>query len=47
MTSDEALAVMRLDVPRRLDGEVFAALERVLADRGGERLVRSGAVLRS
>jgi putative nucleotidyltransferase with HDIG domain len=47
MTSREALAVMRVDVPRRLDGEVFSALERVLADRDGDRLVRTGAVLRN
>jgi putative nucleotidyltransferase with HDIG domain len=46
MTSDEALAVMRVDVPRRLDGEIFSALERVLADRYGDRLVRTGAALR-
>ena len=40
MSSAEALAMMRADVPERLDGEAFAALERLLADRdasGGAR----------
>ena len=32
LSSDEALAVMRADVPDRLDREAFAALERLLAD---------------
>jgi HD-GYP domain-containing protein (c-di-GMP phosphodiesterase class II) len=35
MSSDRALAVMRPDVPRRLDGDVFAALEALIADGPG------------
>jgi HD-GYP domain-containing protein (c-di-GMP phosphodiesterase class II) len=35
MTSAQALAVMRRDVPGRLDGEVFAALEALLRDGPG------------
>jgi HD-GYP domain-containing protein (c-di-GMP phosphodiesterase class II) len=35
MTSDQALAVMRADVPRRLDADVFAALESLLVDGPG------------
>jgi HD-GYP domain-containing protein (c-di-GMP phosphodiesterase class II) len=35
LRSDDALAVMRADVPARLDREAFAALERLLADRTG------------
>ena len=31
-TSDDALAIIRTDVPARLDGEAFAALERLLAE---------------
>jgi HD-GYP domain-containing protein (c-di-GMP phosphodiesterase class II) len=31
-TSDEALAIVRADVPHRLDGDVFAALAGLLAD---------------
>ena len=34
-TSDEALAIMRPDVPTRLDPEAFAALERLLAEGAG------------
>jgi HD-GYP domain-containing protein (c-di-GMP phosphodiesterase class II) len=34
LSSDEALAVMRPDVPERLDREAFAALERLLAGGG-------------
>jgi HD-GYP domain-containing protein (c-di-GMP phosphodiesterase class II) len=34
MDSAAALAEMRADVPRRLDGEAFAALEAVLAHSG-------------
>jgi HD-GYP domain-containing protein (c-di-GMP phosphodiesterase class II) len=36
--SDEALAVIRRDVPRRLDAEVFALLERLLADASAPAL---------
>jgi HD-GYP domain-containing protein (c-di-GMP phosphodiesterase class II) len=36
MTSDEALAIMRPDVPGRLDAEAFGALERLLADQVDE-----------
>ena len=32
LSTAEALAVMRNDVPGRLDGEGFATLERLLAD---------------
>ena len=35
LTSVEALAVMRGDVPGRLDRESFATLERLLADSAG------------
>jgi HD-GYP domain-containing protein (c-di-GMP phosphodiesterase class II) len=35
MRSDDALATMRPDVPRRLDADVFAALEALLADGPG------------
>jgi HD-GYP domain-containing protein (c-di-GMP phosphodiesterase class II) len=35
LSSDDALAVMRADVPTRLDREAFAALERLLAERTG------------
>jgi HD-GYP domain-containing protein (c-di-GMP phosphodiesterase class II) len=35
LSSDDALAVLRADVPRRLDREAFAALERLLAERPG------------
>jgi HD-GYP domain-containing protein (c-di-GMP phosphodiesterase class II) len=45
MSSHEALAVMRADVPERLDGEVFAALERLLADRDADSALRAVAVL--
>ena len=45
MSSREALAIIRADVPERLDGEVFAALERLLADRGGDSALRAVAVL--
>ena len=40
LTSAEALAVMRSDVPGRLDRESFATLERLLADDAG---LRSGS----
>jgi HD-GYP domain-containing protein (c-di-GMP phosphodiesterase class II) len=46
LTSDDALAVMRADVPARLDGEAFWALERLLCERTGappELRGRSGA----
>jgi HD-GYP domain-containing protein (c-di-GMP phosphodiesterase class II) len=35
LSSDDALAVMRADVPRRLDHEAFATLERLLAEPTG------------
>ena len=35
LSSDEALAIIRADVPERLDREAFAALERLLAERTG------------
>ena len=38
MTSDEALATMRREVPYRLDSDVFAALEALLADGPGLRV---------
>jgi HD-GYP domain-containing protein (c-di-GMP phosphodiesterase class II) len=38
MTSDQALATMRPDVPGRLDGDVFTALEALLADGPGLRV---------
>jgi HD-GYP domain-containing protein (c-di-GMP phosphodiesterase class II) len=34
-TSDDALAIMRADVPARLDREAWATLERLLADGAG------------
>ena len=34
--SDDALAIMRTDVPARLDGEAFTALEGLLAEQGDE-----------
>jgi putative nucleotidyltransferase with HDIG domain len=45
MSSLEALALMRTDVPERLDGEVFAALERLLADRDAASALRAETVL--
>jgi HD-GYP domain-containing protein (c-di-GMP phosphodiesterase class II) len=36
LSSDDALAVIRADVPARLDGEVFRALERLLAEPAHE-----------
>jgi putative nucleotidyltransferase with HDIG domain len=45
MTSAEALALMRADVPERLDGDVFAALERLLADRDAAAALRAQKVL--
>jgi HD-GYP domain-containing protein (c-di-GMP phosphodiesterase class II) len=44
MTSDEALATIRPDVPHRLDAEVFAALESLLAD-GPDLSVRPARLL--
>jgi HD-GYP domain-containing protein (c-di-GMP phosphodiesterase class II) len=38
MSSDRALATMRPDVPRRLDADVFAALEALLVDGPGLRV---------
>ena len=35
LTSAEALAIMRDDVPARLDREAFAGLERVLGEGAG------------
>ncbi len=35
LTSDDALALMRADVPARLDGEAFAGLERLLGEGVG------------
>ena len=35
MTSDDALATIRSEVPKRLDADVFAALEVLLADGPG------------
>jgi HD-GYP domain-containing protein (c-di-GMP phosphodiesterase class II) len=34
-SSDEALTIMRPDVPERLDREAFSTLERLLAEEGG------------
>jgi HD-GYP domain-containing protein (c-di-GMP phosphodiesterase class II) len=45
MTSAEALALMRAEVPERLDGEVFAALERLLADHDAASALRAETVL--
>jgi putative nucleotidyltransferase with HDIG domain len=45
MSSLEALAVIRADVPQRLDGDVFAALERLLADRDAGSVLRAETVL--
>jgi putative nucleotidyltransferase with HDIG domain len=46
MTSEKALAIMRPDTPGRLDGEAFAALERLLAgDVGEPDAARAEAVL--
>jgi putative nucleotidyltransferase with HDIG domain len=45
MSSLEALALMRPDVPQRLDGDVFAALERLLADRDAGSVLRAETVL--
>jgi putative nucleotidyltransferase with HDIG domain len=45
MSSAEALALIRADVPERLDGEVFAALERLLADRDASSVLRAETVL--
>ena len=42
MSSDEALATMRPDVPSRLDGDAFSALERLVA-AAPPRIVVSGA----
>ena len=36
---------MRTDVPERLDGEAFAALERLLADRDAGSVLRAETVL--
>jgi HD-GYP domain-containing protein (c-di-GMP phosphodiesterase class II) len=40
MSSDEALAIIRADVPARLDADAFSVLDQVLADEPGaaERL---------
>jgi putative nucleotidyltransferase with HDIG domain len=46
MTSDEALAVMRPDVPTRLDEDVFAALEGLLEGDQGPATVVSPRLLR-
>jgi HD-GYP domain-containing protein (c-di-GMP phosphodiesterase class II) len=35
LSSEEALKIMRADVPTRLDGEAFTALKRLLAQEGG------------
>jgi len=35
LTSDRALEVLRAEVPDQLDGDVFAALERLLGDHKG------------
>lgn len=35
LRSEEALAIIRADVPQRLDREAFTALEPVLAEQGG------------
>jgi putative nucleotidyltransferase with HDIG domain len=45
MSSAEALALMRADVPERLDPEVFAALERLLADQDSAAALRAETVL--
>ena len=45
MSSAEAIAVIRTEVPERLDGEVFAALERLLADRDAAAALRAETVL--
>jgi putative nucleotidyltransferase with HDIG domain len=45
MTSAEALALMRADVPERLDGDVFMALERLLADQDAAASLRAEKVL--
>jgi HD-GYP domain-containing protein (c-di-GMP phosphodiesterase class II) len=37
-SSDEALAIIRDDVPERLDADVFAALERRLGEHGADEL---------
>ena len=44
MSSAEALAVMRPDVPRRLDRDAFGALEAVLDERRPESPVAAAAV---
>ena len=33
--AERALEIMRIDVPGRLDGDAFAALEQLLETRGG------------
>jgi HD-GYP domain-containing protein (c-di-GMP phosphodiesterase class II) len=45
MSSHQALEIMRADVPGRLDGEAFSALERLLADREGDGALLAQAVL--
>jgi HD-GYP domain-containing protein (c-di-GMP phosphodiesterase class II) len=45
MSSAEALALIRADVPERLDAEVFAALERLLADQDAASALRAQTVL--
>jgi HD-GYP domain-containing protein (c-di-GMP phosphodiesterase class II) len=37
-TSEEALAIIRADVPERLDADVVAALERRLSEHGADHL---------
>jgi HD-GYP domain-containing protein (c-di-GMP phosphodiesterase class II) len=37
MTSDQALATIRADVPARLDAEAFATLDQVLGDEPDPR----------
>jgi HD-GYP domain-containing protein (c-di-GMP phosphodiesterase class II) len=44
-SSDEALRIMRADVPERLDRDAFAALEALLADATAADALRAEAVL--
>ena len=44
-SSDEALAIMRSEVPEQLDREAFAALERLLAGADGGEALRAETVL--
>jgi putative nucleotidyltransferase with HDIG domain len=45
LASDQALELMRPEVPTRLDGDAFAALERLVTDRSGAMEASARAAL--